>query len=189
MRHITPRLRSDGKGYRVQFRNPRVQNRNVTTSLGTRDEQKARAICHDLALLCEDPALWQDPTSPRLLAYGRRALEIFFGQEHRKAIAELFSRSVFDEREIRELEGSVAVAMLPKITSPDEDKIEFPGPGEAMNWVRKYVAEYPPGKFKKLQERCRDLETQLKSVLPRLDELEAVNERLLRARSLASKTR
>lgn len=184
MRHIFPLLRSDGKGYRVQFRNPRLQNKNVTASLGTRDEKEARAICHDLSLLCSDPELWQDLTSPRLLAYDRRALEVFFGQEHKEAIARLYSRAVFDKQEIRELEGAVAVALTPKIESLEEDKITFPGPAEGMDWVRRHLKEFSPRKFRAIQKQCRDLEVELKSVLPRMDDLEAENERLRRAQNL-----
>ena len=79
---LTPKKLAGGNGFGIAFRHPLHDGKYCRRGLGTTDETTAWAICRDILALLENAALLQEPDSPKLLAYERRAVQIVIGEEH-----------------------------------------------------------------------------------------------------------
>lgn len=81
---LTPKIGTGLKGYRVSFRDPHKPGRIVSARLGTRDPDRAKAICLDLDRFRAHP----DPESiPRaeIVLRQARAVVVYFGQDSKQA--------------------------------------------------------------------------------------------------------
>jgi hypothetical protein len=161
-RNIRPRRTGSLPGYQVSFRHPARQGKTVNSGLGTRDPDAARLICADLSMLCETPDLWDEPE--RALAQGchRTAVRIFHGVDGARAETPL---ALFDTL-IESLKRRTVTIRALAETAPI-----------ALALARDQA------------ERLAQLEDRLKSLGPRIEDLEAENRRLQRRQNLHVRVR
>ncbi len=124
----------------------------------------------------------QEPDSPKLLSYERRAVEIVLGEEHAEKVFGSGKRSAFthdDLNEIRDRHEKVDVLAAHDrrdngITHLSSDKAE---------WFLDEISNFTPQGFRALDERCKELEKFVKVLQPEVKQLRAENSRLRRVQN------
>ncbi|MBE7465606.1 MAG: tyrosine-type recombinase/integrase [Planctomycetes bacterium] len=166
-------VQSPGKpGFRATFRNP-YKGKVTTAGLGTRDDTEARALCNDLEGLSRRQDLWQAPESPELLAYDPRSVGAFFGVDspHLKyRQGQRTERPAMDDHEVDAVATAAGHAeLLNEVARASGKKVR-------AGALRETLALIPERFFARLrasEDRCRDLEFELKALRPRAEFLEA----------------
>lgn len=100
-------------GYRCTFRHPETLKVS-SYGLNTRDKYEAEAVCLDIATIFNDnshPPLRSDCTSPRLLAYKPRAVDIVFGPGSFKRLITGKEKAVHISGNVATLSGRIAALL------------------------------------------------------------------------------
>ncbi|HEY3321843.1 MAG TPA: tyrosine-type recombinase/integrase [Planctomycetota bacterium] len=184
---IVPRPFPNRRGYRAVFRHPLLKKKVVARGLGTEDENKAKAVCRDLSVLCGDEkyATALDKRSRELLGFEREALVIYYGKDRSAEIDNILhaGRKALADPDVTDIlaaiEESTALAQVDK----HETGVTWSEDDLASHFAQ-FLREFSPRRFKEMQDEIQGLKTKVKVLEPENDELKAENARLRRQQNL-----
>lgn len=186
MKKITAKSNPGRPGFRCTFQDSR-SGKISSFGLATQDEQEAQRIANDIVIIFGKPALLNDKKNPGLLAYHYRAVAIVHGEEAASEVFKRQQRPVLDQSDIDtlgarimavitlEMESELCPHCVVKLPAIEEQKVKS---------VDALLTEFESMRYKELQDRFADAENRLKTIEPRIIELEAENGRLRRSKNM-----
>ena len=158
-------------GFRTIFRHP-VKKMTVTAGLATTNREEADRVCGDLQAICDDPTLWNDADSPRLLHFRRspRAIEIFFGKEAAAQAAAKEIKATLPDSDVDELEVAV-LAIIQRAKTK----------AQLTDAICTALREFESQRYKYLYADFKRIESKLQDKTARVETIEAELSRIQRA--------